>query len=161
MLVVLRVVSPNEVELWEAIVTFLLFPALTVVAYSADRGWCGFTRQRGNKRQLELGPMQPQGQEAESEKMVQERNLLSDGKLDKDSLVAFVREVKKFPGLTNEDAALLAAAKYVGRGCMERGRGANIQYSDQTRLNSRLLPHRLRLFCLKHRHCSSVPLLVG
>ncbi|XP_052131928.1 sodium/calcium exchanger 1-like [Frankliniella occidentalis] len=109
LLVVLKVVSPGEVELWEAIVTFLLFPALTAVAYSADRGWCGFARQRGNKRQLELGPMQPQ--DGETEKMVQERNLLSDGKLDKDSLVAFIREVRKFPGLTNEDAALLAAAK--------------------------------------------------
>ncbi|KAK3913550.1 Sodium/calcium exchanger 2 [Frankliniella fusca] len=109
MLVVLKLISPDLVELWEAVVTFLLFPALTVVAYSADRGWCGFARQRGNKRQLELGPMQPQ--DGESEKMVQERNLLSDGKLDKDSLVAFIREVRKFPGLTNEDAALLAAAK--------------------------------------------------
>lgn len=108
MLVVLRLVSPDVVELWEAIVTFLLFPALTVVAYSADRGWCGFNRQRGNKRQLELGQL---GQPGESEKMVQEKNLLSDGKLDKDSLVAFIREVRKFPGLTNEDAALLAAAK--------------------------------------------------
>lgn len=112
MLVVLKLVSPNEVELWEAVVTFLLFPALALVAYSADRGWCGFSPQRGNKRQLELGPMQPDGKDgAETEKMVQERNLLSDGKLDKDSLVAFIREVKKFPGLTNEDAALLAAAK--------------------------------------------------
>lgn len=112
LLVVLKLVSPNEVELWEAIVTFLLFPVLTLVAYSADRGWCGFGRQRGNKRQLELGPMQPtDGKDGETEKMVRERNLLSDGKLDKDSLVAFIREVKKFPGLTNEDAALLAAAK--------------------------------------------------
>ena len=108
LLIVLRVVSPDVIELWEAIVTFLLFPALTVVAYSADRGWCGFHPQRGNKRQLELGQL---GEAGESEKMVQERNLLSDGKLDKDRLVAFIREVRKFPGLTDEDAALLAAAK--------------------------------------------------
>lgn len=49
----------------------------------------------------------------ESEKMIIEKQFFKDGKLDKDNLVAFVREVKKFPGLSDEDAALLAASKYV------------------------------------------------
>jgi len=61
LLIVLRVVSPNEVELWEAIVTFLCFPLLTFVAYSADRGWLGFAKRGRNKRQLELGPV-PNGE---------------------------------------------------------------------------------------------------
>lgn len=43
--------------------------------------------------------------------MTLERNFFKDGKLDKDNLVRFVREVKKFPGLTDEDAATLAASK--------------------------------------------------
>lgn len=43
--------------------------------------------------------------------MLIEKQFFKDGKLDKDNLVAFVRQLKKFPGLTDEDAALLAAAK--------------------------------------------------
>ncbi|XP_041362525.1 sodium/calcium exchanger 1-like isoform X2 [Gigantopelta aegis] len=37
---VLLVISPGIVELWEAIVTFLMFPLLIVVAYFADRDFC-------------------------------------------------------------------------------------------------------------------------
>lgn len=43
--------------------------------------------------------------------MALERNFFREGKLDKENLVRFVREVKKFPGLTDEDAAILAASK--------------------------------------------------
>ena len=42
LIIVLLGISPKEVELWEAIVTFLMFPVLILVAYAADRGlWCG------------------------------------------------------------------------------------------------------------------------
>ena len=44
-----------------------------------------------------------------------ERNFFRDGKLDRENLVKFVREVKKYQGITDEDAAILAAAKYVIR----------------------------------------------
>lgn len=45
--------------------------------------------------------------------MLLERNFFKEGKLDKANLVNFVREVKKFPGLSDEEAATLAAAKLV------------------------------------------------
>lgn len=107
--IVVSVWSPNVVELWEAIVTFLLFPILVASAYAVDRDWCRLKtfRSNKNKRQLELGNIRPE----ESEKMIIEKQFFKDGKLDKDNLVAFVREVKKFPGLSDEDAALLAASK--------------------------------------------------
>ena len=60
LLIILRVITPEVVDLWEAIITFALFPILTFFAYAADRGWCGlgvFLRGR-NKQQLELGPLQ-------------------------------------------------------------------------------------------------------
>ncbi|KAL8609364.1 hypothetical protein ACOMHN_008158 [Nucella lapillus] len=38
-IVVLRGTSPKEVELWEAVVTLLLFPALISAAYVADKGF--------------------------------------------------------------------------------------------------------------------------
>ncbi|XP_075224296.1 sodium/calcium exchanger Calx-like isoform X1 [Lycorma delicatula] len=111
LLIILKVVTPDVVDLWESIVTFALFPILTFFAYAADRGWCGLKvlRSNRNKQQLELGPLRGD----ETEKMALERNFFKEGKLDKENLVRFVREVKKFPGLTDEDAAMLAASKLV------------------------------------------------
>jgi hypothetical protein len=43
--------------------------------------------------------------------MLQAKSFFKDGVLRKDALVAFVKEVKKYPGLSDEDAALLAAQK--------------------------------------------------
>lgn len=37
--VVLQLISPNRVDIWEALVTFLLFPVLLVISYGADVGW--------------------------------------------------------------------------------------------------------------------------
>lgn len=34
---ILVIVSPNIVELWEALLTFLFFPLLVALAYAADR----------------------------------------------------------------------------------------------------------------------------
>ncbi|XP_054286263.1 sodium/calcium exchanger 2-like isoform X1 [Macrosteles quadrilineatus] len=110
LLVILRFISPDVVELWEACVTFAMFPILVMFAYAADRGWCGLKAFRPrNKQQLELGPLQGE----QSQKMILERNFFKEGKLDKANLVEFVREVKKFPGVSDEDAAVLAAAKLV------------------------------------------------
>ncbi|XP_066905580.1 sodium/calcium exchanger 1 isoform X1 [Halyomorpha halys] len=108
---ILQVISVDVVELWESVVTFLLFPILTIFAYAADKGWCGLgvISKSKSKQQLELGPLRGD----ETEKELAERNFFKDGKLDKDSLVKFVREVKKYPGLTDEDAAVLAAAKLI------------------------------------------------
>lgn len=38
--IVLLVISPNEVEIWEALMTLLFFPALILVAYLADKDCC-------------------------------------------------------------------------------------------------------------------------
>jgi hypothetical protein len=46
------------------------------------------------------------------DKMIHSKTFFKNGVLEKDALVAFVKEVKKYPGLSDEDAALLAAQKY-------------------------------------------------
>lgn len=59
LLVILRFITPDVVDLWEASVTFALFPILVFFAYAADRGWCGLKALRPRtKQQLELGPLQ-------------------------------------------------------------------------------------------------------
>jgi len=50
MAIVLLVSSPNRVELWEAIVTLLMFPILILTAYFADRDFC-----MGKKKKHEEG----------------------------------------------------------------------------------------------------------
>lgn len=59
-------ISVDVVELWESVVTFLLFPILTIFAYAADKGWCGLgvISKSKNKQQLELGPLR--GDESKS-----------------------------------------------------------------------------------------------
>jgi len=45
------------------------------------------------------------------DKLVKDKQYFRDGRLDRDGLVRFIKEVKKYPGLTDEDAAVLAASK--------------------------------------------------
>ncbi|KAL8609363.1 hypothetical protein ACOMHN_008157 [Nucella lapillus] len=40
LLIVLVVITPDYVDLWEAIITFLFFPLLVVIAYMTDKDYC-------------------------------------------------------------------------------------------------------------------------
>ncbi|GFR95839.1 sodium/calcium exchanger [Elysia marginata] len=40
MAIVLLAISPNRVEVWEAVLTFLFFPLLIIIAYLADKDFC-------------------------------------------------------------------------------------------------------------------------
>lgn len=48
----LQVSSPNEVELWEAVLTFICFPLLVVGAYIIDKEFCG---KKEHEQDMELG----------------------------------------------------------------------------------------------------------
>eukprot|EP00931_Biecheleriopsis_adriatica_P037644 TRINITY_DN21592_c0_g4_i1.p1 TRINITY_DN21592_c0_g4~~TRINITY_DN21592_c0_g4_i1.p1 ORF type:complete len:746 (-),score=111.50 TRINITY_DN21592_c0_g4_i1:70-2253(-) len=39
LLVIVDVISPNVVEIWEALVTLLLLPVLVVISFACDKGW--------------------------------------------------------------------------------------------------------------------------
>ncbi|RUS91007.1 hypothetical protein EGW08_001224, partial [Elysia chlorotica] len=53
MTMVLLVITPEQVDLWEAILTLLLFPALIFAAYLADKGPCCRSNKTGSG--LEIG----------------------------------------------------------------------------------------------------------
>merc|ERR1739844_106078 len=69
LLIILKVSSPNIVSIWEAVLTFLMFPILVVVAYAGDKGWLDFLQCKpctksgmevmDKQRQIELGTVQP------------------------------------------------------------------------------------------------------
>jgi len=39
LIVILQIITPNIVEVWEGTVTFLMFPVLVILAFGADKGW--------------------------------------------------------------------------------------------------------------------------
>jgi len=115
LLVVLVFISKDKIEIWEAVLTFLFFPILVIIAYAADKGWlnvffCQDSTKLSNKqKQIELGNAQP----CESEGMLGGKEYFRGGRLDRDALVGFIKEIKKNTKLSDEDAAVMAASKVV------------------------------------------------
>ncbi|KAK3892304.1 hypothetical protein Pcinc_003849 [Petrolisthes cinctipes] len=107
LLIILVASSRDEVEWWEALITLLLFPLLVTIAWIAEKNFFGVPNKTDTSKQIELGSFQP------ADKFLRERQYFRDGRLDRDGLVAFIKEVKNYPGLTDEDAAVLAASKLV------------------------------------------------
>uniref|UniRef100_A0A6A7FQT2 Sodium/calcium exchanger 2-like isoform X3 n=3 Tax=Hirondellea gigas TaxID=1518452 RepID=A0A6A7FQT2_9CRUS len=109
LLIMLVAVSENEVNIWEAALTLAMFPLLVLLAWLAEKNICGVPSKTDTSKQMELGSFEP----GESDKLVKDRQYFRNGHLDRDGLVRFIKEVKKYPGLTDEDAAVLAASKLV------------------------------------------------
>ena len=67
LLIVLKGITPDVVDIWEATLTLILFPLLVVVAYAADKRWIQnlFCKKSDEiphddkQRQIELGTLQP------------------------------------------------------------------------------------------------------
>lgn len=66
LLIILMWITPNVVDLWEAILTFVFFPILVLIAYAADKGWMHKlfcisqdSAASDKQRQIELGNFQP------------------------------------------------------------------------------------------------------
>jgi len=115
LVVIIEFSSKDLIEIWEAVLTFLFFPLLVIIAYAADKGWlnvlfCQDPAKLSNKQQqIELGNFQP----GESEGMLGNKEYFRGGRLDRDALVGFIKEIKKNTKLSDEDAAVIAASKVV------------------------------------------------
>ncbi|KAK3092010.1 hypothetical protein FSP39_024428 [Pinctada imbricata] len=53
LIIILVVITPDYVDLWEAIVTFLFFPIMVIIAYIADKDYCG-KKPTDDKEALEI-----------------------------------------------------------------------------------------------------------
>jgi len=51
LVIILSGSSPDKVSVAEGVLTFLFFPALTIIAYGADKGWC--TREKDKRTDAE------------------------------------------------------------------------------------------------------------
>ena len=54
LIMVLVVITPNYIDLWEAIITFLFFPMLVILAYLADKDYCSRKKVTGDS-EMEIG----------------------------------------------------------------------------------------------------------
>lgn len=59
LLLIIEVISPNVIEVWEAAATFMLFPILMLFAYVTDKNFCGKNTEH-NKHQLDLSSFENQ-----------------------------------------------------------------------------------------------------
>ena len=55
LLIILTVTSPDYVDVWEAFVTILMFPAMVILAYIADKDYCGKKPDDETNSHLDLG----------------------------------------------------------------------------------------------------------
>lgn len=95
-LVVLSAISPNVVEIWEGVVTFLFFPMLLAIAFAADAGYLG--GQGGPKSGA--GALMDAGMTAEDLKELEEDIINRHGKgakLSRDALAQIMEIEARAP----------------------------------------------------------------
>merc|ERR1719361_3237858 len=115
LIIVLVWSSPGKVEIWEAVLTFLFFPILVCVAYAGDKGYLdalfcqkNVAKLTNKQQQLELGNVQS------AEGMLGNKDFFQgSGKVNRDALAGFIKDIKKNTKLSDEDAAVIAASKIV------------------------------------------------
>lgn len=95
--IVLQGISKDVVDIWEAVLTLLFFPIMVVLAYIADKDYCGERVDPSTKHEVELGPV----------------NLLREDYLMKHhpDVVQFMKEVTGNPRITEAEAAKLIALR--------------------------------------------------
>ncbi|XP_078609658.1 sodium/calcium exchanger 3-like isoform X6 [Branchiostoma floridae x Branchiostoma japonicum] len=99
--IVLVLNTKDVMDLWEAIVTFMFFPILVILAYIADKDYC--SRRVDVEKETDHLELEYAGMAAE----------LKPGHVNKQSVSEFVKEISKYSGgkLSPEEAAKLAALK--------------------------------------------------
>ncbi|XP_065660327.1 sodium/calcium exchanger 3 isoform X2 [Hydra vulgaris] len=96
--IILSVTSPNEVEVWEAALTFLFFPVLVISAYIADKDLCSnMLLSKSRKQEVELGNLD----------LLNERIL----KKHHPDLIEYMKEITANSRITEDEAAKLIAMK--------------------------------------------------
>lgn len=98
LIIILVVVTPDYVDLWEAFLTLLMFPAMVLIAYMADKDYCSKGKTKPSPEHLDLealieGKELPEGMEHANKRLVLE----------------FVRKLRHEKGYNDKDLASLAS----------------------------------------------------
>ncbi|XP_067938213.1 sodium/calcium exchanger 3-like isoform X2 [Watersipora subatra] len=104
LIIVLVLITPNYIDIWEAVVTLLFFPILVLIAYVADKNFCSQPKKiRGS---MELG-----FDDTQTKLLDKYKHLWKGGKVDKTVITQILKEIGKSHHLSDEDKAKLAAAR--------------------------------------------------
>ncbi|CAI9720802.1 sodium/calcium exchanger 3 isoform X1 [Octopus vulgaris] len=117
--IVLLASSPNEVELWEAIVTFLYFPLLILIAYLVDRKCCIEDKSTGIY-EIAMAPEAKDKQLSKGSKGSEEEPL-DKPESTEENVFLLARDLARTQDITQTDAGRLAAATLAER--QSHGRG--------------------------------------
>ncbi|KAK3760699.1 hypothetical protein RRG08_010672 [Elysia crispata] len=100
LVIILVAITPDFVDLWEAVVTLLFFPLLVILAYMADKEFCCKSAQVGDvgEEQAEFG-LGDKG----------DVNMI-EGMANKESVAGILKKMGNRPDLTEEDEARIATA---------------------------------------------------
>lgn len=106
-LVLIYYVSPEVITLWESLVTALMFPVFIFVVWLSHHDlWGNCCSKVCHRRKPKM-----KHHKSVDEKKELDEELLKDGKLDRENLAKLVRRLKRHSGLTDYDAATVAAFK--------------------------------------------------
>ncbi|XP_014786863.1 sodium/calcium exchanger 3 isoform X4 [Octopus bimaculoides] len=117
--IVLLVSSPNVVELWEAVVTFLFFPLLILIAYLVDRKCCMEDKSTGIY-EIAMAPEAKDKQLGKGTKASEEEPL-DKPESTEENVFLLARDLARTRDITDSDAGRLAAATLAER--QSHGRG--------------------------------------
>lgn len=101
LLIILVFHTADYVDLWEAVITFMFFPILVVLAYVADKDFC-------NKKKQEESEMDELGYGAGEKELLFQK----DGSMNEKAMREFIKDLRKqHHELTEDEVARLASAK--------------------------------------------------
>ncbi|XP_041473930.1 sodium/calcium exchanger 3-like isoform X3 [Lytechinus variegatus] len=135
--IALQVSSPNIVELWEAVLTFICFPLLVVVAYIIDKEFCG---KKEHEPDMELGL---------DVELAPGASHLTAGHVDKEAVSEFMKEVGKHPDLDEATIAKLLALEVQQHEHHSRGWyriNASRAMAGRQKVSPHVDPHTLELY---------------
>lgn len=98
---VLVVISPNEVTLWEAVVTLLCFPLLVVHAYMAEKNFFFKTKNEAEEIMYNLSDMS----------VWQRKKLFEEPNISPEEVLEFNKQIGDNSQLTDQERAKLVAHK--------------------------------------------------
>ncbi|XP_067672950.1 sodium/calcium exchanger Calx-like isoform X3 [Haliotis asinina] len=113
--IVLMAISPNVVDLWEAIVTFLMFPTLIIVAYIADKDFCMKKSKREEPGFVGIS-LEDKDTEERQPGPSSDENVRGDAEL-----LTLAKELGHIEELPEEEAAKIAAKKIAENTSHNRG----------------------------------------
>lgn len=105
--VVLVLISPNEVTIWEAFVTLLAFPVLVMNSYMAEKNFF----MKKSKKEQATEDEEKEFNELNDMSAWQRKKVYEEKNVSAEEVLEFTKEMGDMKGISDEDKARLLAAK--------------------------------------------------